>query len=320
MKRIVLIVLCLLLCGVLYAEDLDTYKQKYKEGLEEISGKSSIDITKLNKQYSEGLDALLAKMQKTGDLDKTVAVMEEIERFKKTSAAPVELSTSQDVKRLQEVYLRQAAKVSADKAKKIVLLSQKYDKALGQMQKKLVTSGDIDGARAIQNERKRLAESEIVVEARNKLKNAKRPRPKSVTPKPQPKRDVPLELEIEALVDGDTELHVTTKGISWVSGGVAKPGRHGGVNEPTLIAGKKWFPKWGKPDEDRGRDRSDVFSFEIDSLELEVEVIAMSGRQGGTDMWNRSPIRTRKTDEEFVIIIPDPEPGSCWYRLLLSEK
>ena len=50
---------------------------------------------------------------------------------------------------------------------------------------------------------------------------------------------------VEALIDGDSELHLTPKGIFWKQGVWNRPGRDENHNYPTYVNDREWVPDWG---------------------------------------------------------------------------
>ena len=52
---------------------------------------------------------------------------------------------------------------------------------------------------------------------------------------------------VEALIDGPSELRVTTRGLYWINHRNAKPGLHEKHNDPTYVDGREWKPVWGNP-------------------------------------------------------------------------
>ena len=127
----------------------------------------------------------------------------------------------------------------------------------------------------------------------------------------------PYEITVEALVDGPSSLRFTRTGFYWRNVGNAKPGRHGAQNEPTYINGRPWMPKWRKPGNDRGDDTTEPNAWNIPSLDLQVELLAVTAERGKAGIENRQAIEKKRQGNEFVIQIPDPEPGSRWYKLLI---
>jgi hypothetical protein len=130
--------------------------------------------------------------------------------------------------------------------------------------------------------------------------------------------DTPAPITIQAYVDGPSELHVTTKGIYWINGPNAKPGRWNGANEPTYVSGEKWVPLWRYQREDRGPDRSFSYVIPSDSLDLDCKLITVAHTQAGTGIKKRTPISFGMEGTEYVVHIPDPEPGPMWYTFVLS--
>jgi len=148
-------------------------------------------------------------------------------------------------------------------------------------------------------------------------------------------------VEIEAMIDGNTELWVTRHGIQWKHlGGAAKVGRHVGHDEPTWVNGKPWKPSWGKPDGHRAADRTHIYPLDIGPIhDLRLELVAIGLQRGAEGIERRSPItthhaRTVKTSPDpgpngnamgqvvaqaVVFTFPDPEGGHRWYRFRLTR-
>lgn len=112
--------------------------------------------------------------------------------------------------------------------------------------------------------------------------------------------------EIQAFVDGASELHVTTRGLYWKHVSYSKPGRNDGRREPTRINNTAWQPKW-PDDDDSSAGASDVFPVAMPTLDLEI-------RPGPG---NRNPVTTRREAGEFVVIFDDPQNGASWYTITL---
>jgi hypothetical protein len=120
---------------------------------------------------------------------------------------------------------------------------------------------------------------------------------------------------VEALVDGDSELCVTPTGIYWRSLGVAKPGRHGGRNEPTFVNGQPWRPQWGQPNQERGHDETAPLPLAVSDLNIGFEVVAVGRNRGDRGILPRSPVSSRRDSDKFVVTIPDRDFGSVWYTI-----
>ena len=79
--------------------------------------------------------------------------------------------------------------------------------------------------------------------------------------------------------------------------------------------------EWGTPGQERGFDRSDVSPITLATLELTVE-LASNSKERGTDVvdTSRSRIDIKKKPNEIEIVIPDPEPGQRWYKLVFRSR
>lgn len=128
----------------------------------------------------------------------------------------------------------------------------------------------------------------------------------------------PLELVIEAFVDGPSTLHITQTGIYWTNGWAAKPGRISAQNLPTYINTKEWTPKWIKDGDDRGEDRSDTYKMNLPYSEYQFEILAIADQKGSSRKQKRTPPILVRRNGELCIDIPDPEPGAKWYRFRLK--
>ncbi|MEM1294793.1 MAG: hypothetical protein AAGH89_05465 [Verrucomicrobiota bacterium] len=130
---------------------------------------------------------------------------------------------------------------------------------------------------------------------------------------------IPRELVIEALVDGSDELVVSKHGLSWISYGAAKVGRHQGRDEPTYLNQEEWRPNWEESRKDRGRDASAVRRQPMIPDLLQFQLLAIGPHQGSTGIEERSPIANgyNEEDERYVVTIPDGQSSSRWYRFRL---
>ena len=167
MKKLIIALACLLLvAGYASSADLATYNATYQKSLGDIVLAHSMTITDLGGQYTKALDGLLAAVKKTGDLDKTTSIMEEIERFRKEKAMPKTISATPEITALQSSFRRQASTHEARKAKSLISLATKYDKALERLQKSLVSTSKIADAKAVQAERRSVQQSSTVTAAK----------------------------------------------------------------------------------------------------------------------------------------------------------
>ena len=172
MKRLITIAgIVLISAGLTSAKDLNTYRSIYEESMEDIILSLGMKMTDLDQQYSKSLDALLAKVKRAGDLDKTTAVMEEIARFGTENTMPAKPSELLDIQNLQSSFTKQASPHEANKAKSIITLTSKYDQALERLQKTLVSSSKLDDAKVVQTERKSVQQSVAVTTARAFIAN-----------------------------------------------------------------------------------------------------------------------------------------------------
>ncbi len=143
------------ICG----KDLDTYRSTYEGQMASIAADHGARIVQLNNRYSDSLAGMKETVQSAGNLDKLKAVLEEIDRFSTTESVAVKPAAPQipEITSLQNRYRKQFSDFEDDRAKKILLLSSRYNKALDALQKRFVREADISKASKVQAERKRIA-------------------------------------------------------------------------------------------------------------------------------------------------------------------
>ena len=130
--------------------------------------------------------------------------------------------------------------------------------------------------------------------------------------------DMPIVLTVEAYVDGPSTLYVRKDGVMWVNGGNAKPGLN---REPTYVNGKEWMPKWATPTQERGADRSDLFPLPLQSFDLQASLVSNMKERGAEQVDpSRKQIEIRRRQTDLEIIIPDPEPGQRWYKIVFRSR
>jgi hypothetical protein len=130
----------------------------------------------------------------------------------------------------------------------------------------------------------------------------------------------PQSLTIQAYVDGPSELHVKVDGIYWINGENAKPGLHDGAKFPTYVNGEAWFPLWHKQRKDRGVDQSFLHVISSPSLDFDCKLISVGTTKEYTGIVPRTPIQAEVEAGEYVVHIPDPEPGAMWYKFVLTPR
>jgi hypothetical protein len=129
---------------------------------------------------------------------------------------------------------------------------------------------------------------------------------------------------VEALIDGDSTLHLTPDGIYWAHHGTGvKPGRFQDRHEPTYVNGVAWQPKWKNPGPGGygEKDQSDVYPLRVGAdLKFDYELVACGQRPGGKTVETRTPVQLRPTEGEYVIYIRDADQGAAWYRFRIFHK
>jgi hypothetical protein len=135
------------------------------------------------------------------------------------------------------------------------------------------------------------------------------------------------QIVVEALIDGNSELHVTPTGIYWKHlGSMSKPGMHSRNNLPTYVNHTAWMPEWGRPASTSAADQSKPYPLNLGKLGFSVETLAVGG--GDNDktpdkiqgIEPRDPVFIVDRDQEQVVSIPDRQFGAKWYRIRIYRK
>ncbi len=127
----------------------------------------------------------------------------------------------------------------------------------------------------------------------------------------------PREWIIEALVDDTSELWLYPDKMVWHNLRDAKPGRHGGRNEPTFIMSHHiiWVPGWQKPEEDVGVDVSLPLPIQFGQDYFAVELLGASKKRPADKNDRDASIKTYQRDGAFVIRFEDVWAGPAWFKV-----
>lgn len=136
------------------------------------------------------------------------------------------------------------------------------------------------------------------------------------------------EVLVEALIDGNSELHLTPNGLYWkqLPGSSSKPGRHFRNNLPTYVNHRPWMPEWGRPEKDTDADESKPLPLNLEGIGFGVEVLAVGGDDnvatpdGIRGVERRDPVTIQDRGGEQTISIPDTQVGAKWYRLRMYRR
>lgn len=160
MRKFALIAsIVLVAANLLWATDLETHRATYERNLESLVLSHGMAITELDEHYTKALDVLLARVRKAGDLEKTMAVMQESKRFSEEKTISEESPDFRELQKLQSSYTKRVSVLEKKNRKKRASLVLAYDSALEALQKKLVVANRLDEAMAVQQERKSVSAS-----------------------------------------------------------------------------------------------------------------------------------------------------------------
>ena len=296
-----------------------------------------MELEKLKQQYVAALDAAVTKASSAGELDGALALREEEKRFAGTNLLPEqdEATDGATVKQIRAAVRALIAKLEKDTAARTKALHAKYDQLLADAQAQLTRAQRLDDALLVKAKREQVAAAWGTPLAGGGVvftPPAAQPTVSSSTPKPTPgtpaaatKPQVPFgakppgEVVIEALIDGNTTLHVKSDAIFWETQGASKPGLWDKHNEPTYVNGQSWVPRW-RPKPRSGPETSFPTPVSLGTIDLECELLAVTDQRGQTGIQNRTPIEATIAAHEFIVRIPDKEKGAKWYKFALRPK
>ncbi len=125
----------------------------HEQRLEAIESSYATRIATLVDAYAEALTTLSEKVRQSGNLDKALAVSAEIEQFAASKHPSSAQSNLPELRALMDTYRAQSTKFSDQRSKAVLALGSIYDKELEQLEKQLVTDGDLEAAKAVRVER-----------------------------------------------------------------------------------------------------------------------------------------------------------------------
>jgi len=274
--------------SAILASELAAYKEMREGG-----------IARLREGAKTQLLAVQKDQMKIGDLEAANAIGKAIESLAATTLEHTDAPG--DLPPAAAAVLRDfSSKVSAG----ISGLNNQYIARLEKLKSDSLKAGDLSGANAVDAKIREFREEVAKMAATKTIPGAK---PEAVE-----------EFTVEALIDGNSELHVTKEGIFWVlSGSEAKPGLHEGANEATYVNDRRWKPKWHREGE-RGPDSSDAFAIKTTAPKLAAETLAVSTKRFGKNEPS-TPVSSSIKGDHFVVTIRDPEGGSRWYKIRIKS-
>jgi hypothetical protein len=119
---------------------------------------------------------------------------------------------------------------------------------------------------------------------------------------------------VKADIDGHSILTLWGRSARWFHISYAAPGRHNGMNDPTIINGMKWFPTWPHPGENYNcHCHSSTFR------NVMPPVPKMANSFFFEAVSCRDTCSGKYSDGVLVIDFNDnPSPGDAWYTVKIT--
>jgi hypothetical protein len=117
---------------------------------------------------------------------------------------------------------------------------------------------------------------------------------------------------VRADIDGHSNLILSGQSAQWYNFDYAVPGRHMGKNNPTIINGTKWYPKWPPltPNGNCNKCHSSIFTNVMPPVPQEVDAFYFRA------LSCRDHCSARYSDGVLVLGFNDnPSPGDAWYEV-----
>lgn len=143
-------------------------KSTYESDLQKINDDDLSIIMSQQDKLLTAMKAVQKKVQAAGQLEPLLIIGNEIERFTNQKRIdPDNLCTNiPDIVQLQTAYLKSVENLPLNKAKKVILLAQNYEKALSVLQETYTRNNNIRTAVEIKTERDALVNSSDLMTAR----------------------------------------------------------------------------------------------------------------------------------------------------------
>ncbi|OGV71094.1 MAG: hypothetical protein A2283_21565 [Lentisphaerae bacterium RIFOXYA12_FULL_48_11] len=170
-----------------FSADLQTYKETYDNNLGDIVVEHGMKLTTLANNYTATLKNYQDTVQKAGDFEKTKTIIAEIERFSKDKTVTEDIANNglPDIKKTQLFYIKEQNAMELAKARKIITLSEQYDRALGLLLADLTKQGKLSEATAVHAERQKIQENPQIVSAKKMLQDSLQSQEKKAEPSAQ---------------------------------------------------------------------------------------------------------------------------------------
>lgn len=131
----------------------------------------------------------------------------------------------------------------------------------------------------------------------------------------------PLDVVIEAWIDGKSSLYVGRDRLVWEHESAEKPGWKDAFGKFVLVDGQKWYPQWqANSAAVAGEDRSNPYYLPVGIALWDVEVLSITDAEGGAANPDRGTVSHEHQEVYLKITFDDPANGAGEYRVRLTRR
>ncbi len=137
--------------GTVSAQNVEQFQKSWVNGLDAIAKEHQAVDDERPAQYIIALGELKARLQKTGNLDNTLAVKNELVRFEEARKVGKSdrVDSPPELRRLQDTWIDLGVGDRLARAKKVKRLALQYQRGLAALEKSLTVDGKLDEALAV---------------------------------------------------------------------------------------------------------------------------------------------------------------------------
>ena len=195
----------------------------FETEVENVNTRAQPSLSKLGKNYLSALSRLIEQEKKKGNLDETIELKKEVDRWQASGTMPEPLSEIPVVKKAQLIYQDQEKQIIEKKGVLILKSYRQLDEKLAKYEKFLVSSDKVEDAQKVREERDKLKASDLIRQYQEatgtgkELASANKPEPSKPEKPKKPKTKEELQQYLLTTAwrqnDGKTIFRFFEKGV-----------------------------------------------------------------------------------------------------------